>query len=229
MHRLDVPRAPGQYRHRLRGHCQRSSLAGVRQVSDHDGRLLLYDVDDRVELDRVGQVVDEVDEKAEAREEQQDCAGDREPRKLLDAAAAGYADCVKPRRTVAKVATNTLSTIWLGRSRRKLPSSRGEYWPEATCSATTVRPSTTATTEIIVPAVPMSSVRASSGVPWKTSLYSNPSRGTGTNESTEPGDPRREHSDPRQHPQRRADVLADLLTPPPAACEPEHPISRMAR
>ena len=102
MHRLDVPRAPGQYRHRLRGHCQRSSLAGVRQVSDHDGRVLLYDVDDRVELDRVGQVVDEKDEKAEAREEQQDCAGDREPRKLLDAAAAGYADCVKPRRTVGE-------------------------------------------------------------------------------------------------------------------------------
>ena len=31
-------------------------------------------------------------------------------------------------------------------------------------------------------------VRASSGVPWKTSLYSNPSRGTGTNESTEPAE-----------------------------------------
>lgn len=32
------------------------------------------------------------------------------------------------------------------------------------------------TTEIIVQAVPMSSVRASSGVPWKTSFYSNASR-----------------------------------------------------
>ena len=59
------------------------------------------DVDDRVELDRVGQVVDEKDEKAEAREEQQDCPGDREPRKLLDA-AAGYTDCVKPRHTVGE-------------------------------------------------------------------------------------------------------------------------------
>ena len=42
------------------------------------------------------------DEKTEAREEQQDCTGDREPRKLLDAATAGYADCVKPRHTVGE-------------------------------------------------------------------------------------------------------------------------------
>jgi hypothetical protein len=57
-----------------------------------------------------------------------------------------------------------------------------------------------------VPAVPMSSVRASSGVPWKTSLYSNPSRGTSTNESTEPAIsaastaiPGSTHSDPRTY------------------------------
>ena len=88
----------------------------------------------------------------------------------------------------------------------EVASSRGEYWLDATCSATTVRPSTRATTEIIVPAVPMSSVRASSGVPWKTSLYSNPSRGTGTNESIEPATsvastaiPGSTHSDPRTY------------------------------
>ena len=52
----------------------------------------------------------------------------------------------------------------------------------------------------------MSSVRASSGVPWKTSLYSNPSRGTGTNESTKPATsaastaiPGSTHSDPRTY------------------------------
>ena len=57
-----------------------------------------------------------------------------------------------------------------------------------------------------MPAVPMSSVRASSGVPWKTSLYSNQSRGTGTNESTEPATsaasaaiPGSTHSDPRTY------------------------------
>ena len=96
------PERQAEYRRRLRGR-----LAGIRQVSDHDGRVLLYDVDDRVELDRVGQVVDEVDEKAEAREEQQDCAGNREPRKLLNAAAAGYADCVKPRRSCRRRSRRT--------------------------------------------------------------------------------------------------------------------------
>jgi hypothetical protein len=152
-------------------------------VSDHDGRVLLYDVDDRVELDRVGQVVDEVDEKAEAREEQQDCAGDREPRKLLDA-------------------TNTLST--------------------------------TATTEIIVPAVPMSSVRASSGVPWKTSLYSNPSRGTGTNESTEPATsaasaaiPGSTHSDPRTYSPTSSRRL--LLPASPNIRSREWPVERIVQ
>jgi hypothetical protein len=55
-----TPSAKPIYRHRLRGHCQRSSLAGVRQVSDHEGRVSLYHVHNRVELNGVGQVVDEV-------------------------------------------------------------------------------------------------------------------------------------------------------------------------
>ena len=66
------------------------------------------------------------------------------------------------------MATNALSTTWLTRSRRKLRSSRGENCVEASCSATTVRPSTSAITVARVLEIAISSVRASSGVPWKT-------------------------------------------------------------
>lgn len=72
-----------------------------------------------------------------------------------------------PAMLYAKVATKTLSTTWFGRSRRKLRSIRGENCVDESCSATTVRPRVSAMTVIIVPAVPISSVRASSGVPWK--------------------------------------------------------------
>jgi hypothetical protein len=59
--------------------------------------------------------------------------------------------------------------IWFGRSRRKLRSTRGEYWVEDSCSATTARPSSSAITVIIVALMPVSSVRASSAVPWNAS------------------------------------------------------------
>jgi len=47
----------------------------------------------------------------------------------------------------------------------QLRSSRGAYWVEDSCSATTVRPNSSAITVTIVPAIPISNVRASSEVP----------------------------------------------------------------
>ena len=70
-----------------------------------------------------------------------------------------------------KVATNTLSTTWLTRSRRKFRNRRGENCVDASCSATTVRPSTSAMTVTIVLAMPISRLRASSTVPWKTRCF----------------------------------------------------------
>src|SRR5262249_10620546 len=63
-----------------------------------------------------------------------------------------------------------------GRSRRKFRSSRGEYWVEDSCKATTVRPSSNAITVTIVPAIPISNVRASSEVPWNASGERGPTR-----------------------------------------------------
>src|SRR5215203_1059074 len=64
---------------------------------------------------------------------------------------------------------NALSTTWVGRSRRKLRSSRGENWVEDSWSATTVRPRTSAITVTTVLLMEISSARASSAVPWKAS------------------------------------------------------------
>ena len=61
--------------------------------------------------------------------------------------------------------TNTLSTIWFGRSRGKLRNSRGENWVDDSCSATTASPSSSAMTVTIVPVIPINSARASSAVP----------------------------------------------------------------
>ena len=61
--------------------------------------------------------------------------------------------------------TNTLSTIWFGRSRRKLRSNRGENCVEDNCSATTASPSRRAMTVTIVPLMLISNARASSAVP----------------------------------------------------------------
>ena len=60
-----------------------------------------------------------------------------------------------------------LSTTWVARSRRKLRSSRGENWVEESCSATTVRPRTSAMTVTTVLLTVISTVLASSAVPWK--------------------------------------------------------------
>ena len=61
----------------------------------------------------------------------------------------------------------TLSTTWVARSRRKFRSSRGENAVEDSCSATTVRPRTSAITVTTVLDTEISIVRASSAVPWK--------------------------------------------------------------
>ena len=53
------------------------------------------------------------------------------------------------------------------RSRMKLRSSRGEYWPEAICKATMVRAKTSPVTVIMVVETTISTLRASSAVPRK--------------------------------------------------------------
>ena len=84
------------------------------------------------------------------------------------------------------VATNTLSTTWLTRSRRKVRRIRGENWVDDSCSATSVSPSTRAITVIIVPEMPISRTRASSAVPWNTRGSSGEPSGTVTELSTDP-------------------------------------------
>src|SRR3954469_124221 len=75
----------------------------------------------------------------------------------------------RPATEYAKVATKVLNTTWVGRSRRKLRSNRGENCVDDSCSATTVRPSTTAITVTTVPVTLLSRLRASSAVPWNAS------------------------------------------------------------
>src|SRR6478735_2499840 len=72
----------------------------------------------------------------------------------------------RPAAEYTNVATNTLSTIWLARSRRNFRNSRGENCVEDSCSATTVRPRTNAMTVTTVPAMIVNNALASSAVPW---------------------------------------------------------------
>src|SRR5687767_7139473 len=62
---------------------------------------------------------------------------------------------------------NAPSTTWVPRSLRKLRNSRGENWVDESWSATTVRPRTRAMTVTTVLLTVISTVRASSAVPWK--------------------------------------------------------------
>jgi hypothetical protein len=89
-----------------------------------------------------------------------------------DTASRGYSSAELPTPTVnspqlayTKVATNTPSETWLGRSRRKLRNSLGENCVEDICSATTVNPSIRAITVTTVEAMVASSARASSALP----------------------------------------------------------------
>ena len=66
----------------------------------------------------------------------------------------------------AKAPTKTLSTTWVPRSRMKLRSSRGEYWPEAICRATMVSANTSPVTVIMVVETTINTLRASSALPW---------------------------------------------------------------
>ena len=61
--------------------------------------------------------------------------------------------------------TNTLSTTWIGRSRRKFRSSRGLNCVEEICSATMVSEKTSAITVIIVPETTVRIWRAASALP----------------------------------------------------------------
>ena len=79
-----------------------------------------------------------------------------------------------------------LSTSWVPRSRMKLRSSRGEYWPEAICRATMVRANTRPVTVIMVEDTTISSERASSAVPWKARRARGESPSTSTRDRTAP-------------------------------------------
>jgi hypothetical protein len=79
-----------------------------------------------------------------------------------------------------------LSTSWVPRSRMKLRSSRGEYWPEAIWRATMVRANTSPVTVIIVDDTTISSDRASSAVPWKARVAQGESWSTSTRDRAAP-------------------------------------------
>ena len=111
------------------------------------------------------------------------------------------------------MATNTASTSWLVRSRRKLRNSLGENWVDESWSATNVRPSTSAMTVIIVPEIPISRVRASSAVPWNRNWSNHESGGTSIRLSTEPARQGQQHRDRGIGPERTLEVLANRLVP----------------
>ena len=74
-------------------------------------------------------------------------------------------------RRVTKVEVKVLSTIWLGRSRRKFRSNLGENWVDDSWSATTVSPRTSAITVMTELVMLLSRVRASGPLaPWIVGL-----------------------------------------------------------
>lgn len=70
----------------------------------------------------------------------------------------------------AKVQTKTARTTWFGMSRKNVRSSLTENWLEAICSETTVSEKTMPVVVIMVADTTVKICRASSAVPWKTSL-----------------------------------------------------------
>jgi hypothetical protein len=137
---------------------------GVDVVDDLDG-LALDLAHDGVDLDGAGQVVDEVDEHPHAGQGEGEGSGDGQPGDEGRLAGALDADGVQPGGAIGEGADNTLSTTWVPRSRMKLRSSRGEYWPEAICRATMVRAKTSPVTVIMVVETTIRTLRASSALP----------------------------------------------------------------
>jgi hypothetical protein len=105
-----------------------------------------------------------------------------------------------------------LSTSWVPRSRTKLRSSRGEYWPEAIWRATMVRANTRPVAVIMVDDTTISSDRASSAVPWKARVAQGESWSTSTRQGR-PGQQEHHHRDRRQHPQDTGEVVQEHPTP----------------
>ena len=65
----------------------------------------------------------------------------------------------------AKVATNKPMANWLGRSRRKVCTMRGENWPIASCTTTIVIANTSVASETIDTAIVSKIATAASGPP----------------------------------------------------------------
>ena len=102
-----------------------------------------------------------------------------------------------------------LSTIWLGRSRRKFRSNLGENWVDDSCSATTVSPRTSAMTVMTEVVMLLSRVRASSAVPWNASGANGEPGLTSIWETANPASSATRALAPGQYPQRTGRVLAD--------------------
>ena len=76
-------------------------------------------------------------------------------------------DCTSRRASMAwaKVATNKPIANWLGRSRRKVCTMRGENWPMANCTTTMVIANTSVASETIDTAIVSKIATAASGPP----------------------------------------------------------------
>ena len=169
---LEVAGGGGRHDHGLRGWVGAALFGlqvtgGVRVdvVDDLEG--LTLEAHDGVDLDGAGQVVDEVDEHPHADQGQTEESRDGQPGYEGLLAGALDANGVQPGGAVGKGADKDAQDHLGAAVAQKLRSSRGEYWPEAICRATMVSANTSPVTVIMVVETTISTLRASSAVPWK--------------------------------------------------------------
>ena len=96
VHRLDVPRAECRHGNGPLRRMRCAHLDVTFSRAHHGECALLSSLRDRVDLDRVRQVVGEEHHRGQAHEQQQDRPAHRETRKLLNTSSRRHADRVKP-------------------------------------------------------------------------------------------------------------------------------------
>ena len=132
----------------------RSSTQALDRVAD----VPADELDDRIDVDAVRHVVDEVDQRRHAHEREQDADGEREVRReralfrvrTLRSTISAYENV--PRKAPR--------LSWTPRSRVKLRSRRGPIWPAASESAAIVIENTVPATPMVEAATAPRSVRA---------------------------------------------------------------------
>jgi hypothetical protein len=168
---LEVAGGDGRHDHGL-GRWVGAALLGLQVVSRVDvvddlKGLALDLAHDGVNLNGAGQVVDEVDEHPHADQGQAEGSGDGQPGHEGLLAAALDAHGAQPGGAVGKGADKDAEDHLGAAVAHEVAQQPGEYWPEAICRATMVRAKTSPVTVIMVVETTMSTLRASSAVPWK--------------------------------------------------------------